>query len=407
MQRSYLSGKPLAWIFSLIYFASYTSRINFAAIIQEIVTSTGFSKTALSVVLVSLSVTYGIGMVINGKIGDHVKPQNLILCGLLSTTLINLLFPFFSASVTAMAILWGFNGFAQAMMWPPIVKILVANTNNEAYGYAVVRVSWGSSFGTIFVYLTAPLIISLLGWKEVFGLSALIGIGTTVLWILLMGRIYSEPAAPVGRSAPKNASPAHFPRAAIFPLCFIVLGIVLQGMLRDGVTSWMPTYLAEVFQLGNQTSILCTVSLAVFSILSFSLVGEIHRRFFRNEVACAATVYVLAFASALALFLFFDAGAIPAIAMMTLLTGCMHAVNLMLVTHVPKRFKKYGNISTISGAINASTYAGSAIFSYGVSALSESIGWRNTVGVWAVIALLGIAVCLVAMRPWKAFALDS
>ena len=93
--------------------------------------------------------------------------------------------------------------------------------------------------------------------------------------------------------------------------------------------------------------------------------------------------------------------------MMTLLTGCMHAVNLMLVTHVPKRFKKYGNISTISGAINASTYAGSAIFSYGVSALSESIGWRNTVGVWAVIALLGIAVCLVAMRPWKAFALDS
>ena len=265
MQRSYLSGKPLAWIFSLIYFASYTSRINFAAIIQEIVTSTGFSKTALSVVLVSLSVTYGIGMVINGKIGDHVKPQNLILCGLLSTTLINLLFPFFSASVTAMAILWGFNGFAQAMMWPPIVKILVANTNNEAYGYAVVRVSWGSSFGTIFVYLTAPLIISLLGWKEVFGLSALIGIGTTVLWILLMGRIYSEPAAPVGRSAPKNASPAHFPRAAIFPLCFIVLGIVLQGMLRDGVTSWMPTYLAEVFQLGNQTSILCTVSLAVFS----------------------------------------------------------------------------------------------------------------------------------------------
>ena len=133
MKRSYLSGKQLAWIFTLIYFCSYTSRINFAAIIQEIVTSTGFPKTALSVVLVSLSVTYGIGMVVNGKIGDHVKPQNLILCGLLSTTLVNLLFPFFSASVTAMAILWGFNGFAQAFMWPPIVRLMASAFNEDEY----------------------------------------------------------------------------------------------------------------------------------------------------------------------------------------------------------------------------------------------------------------------------------
>ena len=103
------------------------------------------------------------------------------------------------------------------------------------------------------------------------------------------------------------------------------------------------------------------------------------------------------------MFVFFDAGALLAVLMMVLITGCMHGVNLMLITHVPKRFKKYGNISTISGAVNACTYIGAAIATYGVAKLSEIVGWRNTVGVWAIIGLFGTACCFVAVRMWKKF----
>ena len=75
----------------------------------------------------------------------------------------------------------------------------------------------------------------------------------------------------------------------------------------------------------------------------------------------------------------------------------------MLISHVPKRFKKYGNISTISGAINSCTYIGSAIATYGVAKLSEIVGWRNTVGVWTIIAVFGTACCFIASRLWKKF----
>ena len=92
-----------------------------------------------------------------------------------------------------------------------------------------------------------------------------------------------------------------------------------------------------------------------------------------------------------------------AVLMMTLITGCMHGVNLMLITHVPKRFKKYGNISTISGAVNSCTYIGAAISTYGVAVLAEQIGWRWTVGVWALIALAGTLACALAAKPWKRF----
>ncbi len=400
-------GKPLAWLLTLIYFTSYVTRINFAAIIQEVVTDTGYEKSALSVILVCLSVTYGFEQIINGRLGDKIKPQNLIFCGLLLATVINFIFPFCSGSIPLMAVIWGINGFAQAMMWPPIVKILVANCDDEMYGYSVVRISWGSSFGTIAVYLTAPLIIGFLGWKAVFWISAAIGLVIVAMWAVMKARISTAAPQLPDASASQRSHPSksgfRFPKSALFPILFIALGIIFQGMLRDGVTSWMPTYLAEVFNMGNQASILCTVSLAVFSIITFSVVGSLYKKFFKNEVACGGLTFGVATLASLALFFFFDGGAVVAILMMMLITGCMHGVNLMLITHVPKRFKKYGNISTLAGVINSCTYIGSAIFTYGVALLSEKIGWHYTVGVWFLISALGTLCCFIAVKPWKKF----
>lgn len=395
-----IGGKKLAWILTLIYFTSYVTRINLAAVISEVVTATGFSRTELAVALTCLSATYGIGQVVNGMLGDRVKPQNLILTGLITATVINFVFPFLASSPMLMAILWGINGFAQAMMWPPIVKILVANMDDNMYSYAVVRVSWGSSIGTIAVYLLAPLLIGITGWQGVFIASALIGAIVTVLWCFIKGNI-QVPAQQVSDGG--KPVKAHIPKQALFPMVFIALGIIFQGMLRDGVTSWMPSYLSEIFNLGNQTSIFCTVSLALFGMVSYTVATALYKRFFSNEVTCGGVIFIASIVSALLLFIFFDAGAVLSILLMAILTACMHGINLMLITHVPKRFKKYGNISTISGAVNACTYIGSAIFTYAVALLSEKIGWRSTVGVWALIALLGTVCCFIAAKPWRKF----
>ena len=394
-----IGGKKLAWALTLIYFSSYVTRINLAAVISEVVTATGFARTELAVALTCLSATYGIGQIVNGRLGDYVKPQNLILTGLIIATVINFAFPLLAASPMLMAALWGVNGFAQAMMWPPIVKILVANMDDDMYSYAVVRVSWGSSIGTIVVYLLSPMIIGFAGWQGVFYFSALIGAVVTSLWFFMRQRI----TVPQMNAASNTPAKARIPRQALLPMAFIALGIIFQGMLRDGVTSWMPSYLSEIFNLGNQTSIFCTVSLAIFGMFSYTVATKLYKRWFSNEVNCGGVIFGFSILTALLLFIFFDGGAVLSILLMATLTACMHGINLMLITHVPKRFKKYGNISTISGAVNACTYIGSAIFTYVVALLSEQIGWRYTVGVWAIIALLGTVCCFVVARPWKKF----
>jgi MFS family permease len=93
------------------------------------------------------------------------------------------------------------------------------------YGEASVIVSLGSSIGTIFVYLTAPLIITLFSWEFVLFASAAIGLISTVLWAVLKDRTYDEttvlPEAKVSSDREKGGF--SFPKAAIFPIIFIAL----------------------------------------------------------------------------------------------------------------------------------------------------------------------------------------
>ena len=403
--RKMITGKKLAWLFAYVYFASYVTRINLSAVIQEVVTDTGFEKSALSIILVCMSVSYGVGQVINGWIGDRIKPQNLVLIGLSTATAINVIFPVFSYSIPLMCVLWGINGFAQSMMWPPIVKIMVSTMDEVTYGAASVIVSLGSSAGTIAVYLISPVIITLLSWRFVLITSAAIGFISVVLWAILKDRTYDESLL-VSSVKSTDATPERklaFPKEAVFPMIFIALAVIFQGMLRDGVTNWMPSLLSETFNMGNSASILCTVSLAAFSMVAFIVAGAFYKKFFKNEVCCAGVIFIIASISALLLYLFFNTGAVLSIALMALITGANHGINLMLIGHVPKRFRKYGNISTISGAVNSCTYIGSALATYGVAKLSETYGWQFTSIVWFAIAMLGMICCIVATPNWKRF----
>lgn len=67
----------------------------------------------------------------------------------------------------------------------------------------------------------------------------------------------------------------------------------------------------------------------------------------------------------------------------------------MLVCILPSRFKWTGKVSLISGLMNACTYLGSALSTYGVAVLTQSAGWGGTIQIWVGLALLGTVLCLV------------
>ena len=388
-----LTGKRLGYLLMFVYMVSYLTRINYGAVIIEMVADTGHSKALLSMALTFSFITYGAGQLLSGFLGDRMQPKALILIGLSVSACMNLSVTFFS-NPWAMAAVWAVNGLAQAFMWPPITKLMVSLMTADEYKQATVTVAMGSSAGTILIYLLAPVLISVGGWRSVFYFSALCGI--VMLVFLSRCPIGISLGEPMKKQQEKGSGSWFSPM-----LVAIMAAIVLQGMLRDGVTTWMPSYISETYSLGNSISILTGVALPIFSIACFKISERLYRKKLQNPLLCGGAIFGVGALSALLLMLLTGRNALGSVFFTALLTGCMHGVNLMLICMVPPFYKETGKVSLVSGTINACTYVGSAISTYGIALLTEKCGWNATVLVWFLIAAAGTAICFLCIPAWK------
>ena len=386
----------LTLLFMFTYMVSYMTRINYGAIISEMVASTGMTKSMLSLALTGSFVTYGAGQIISGICGDRFSPKKLVIYGLFLTSAMNVLIPFCSNHYQMLAV-WCVNGFAQAFMWPPIVKLMTSHFNDEEYKNASVKVSWGSSFGTIAIYLLSPLVITAFGWKKVFFFSALFALAMIVVW----NKFCIDTESPVKTNSAQGENKVSA-KVLFSPLMLgVMLSIVLQGMLRDGVTTWMPSYISETYNLSSVISILTGVVLPVFSIVCFHITSGLYRKKLTNPMTCAGAIFAVGAVSSLLLYFVTGVNAGASVLFSALLTGAMHGVNLILICMIPPFFKKYGKVSTVSGVLNSCTYIGSAISTYGIALISEKFDWGVTLLIWLGIAVLGTLMCFVCARPWK------
>ena len=384
-------------LFTLTYMVSYMTRINLGAVITAVVEDTGMTKTMLSAAITGSAVTYGLGQILSGFVGDRVSPKKLVFLGIMVSVTMNTLLIFCQNHIQ-MAAVWCVNGLAQAFMWPPMVKLMVGLFNDEDYQRASTMVNWGSSFGTIIIYLLSPVVIMVASWRTLFVITAVSGVVMALVWL----KCCKEPVFEKSAKSPDRA-PGKKGKMGIFtPLVIAIMAaIMLQGALRDGVTTWMPSFISETFSLSSEISILSGVCLPLFAIFSFRAALWIYQRSPGNPVRCAGWIFALGAAAALLLTVVCKGSPIASIGCMALLTGCMHGVNLLLICMVPPFVARDGNVSTVSGVLNSCTYVGSAISTYGIALLSDNAGWQVTALVWCGIAALGAAVCAVCSKVWK------
>lgn len=400
------SEKKRVWLLILLscvlYATSYLTRHNYAAALVEIVRDLQIEKEVGSVALTGMFITYGLGQLLSGWMGDKIHPRYLIFGGMMATSLCNLGMGLLS-NITSMTVLWCINGVAQAMLWPPLVRVMAENLNDADYRKASLWVSIAASFGSIAVYLMVPVCITVSGWRTSFFVPAAIGILIALIWLFGEGSCEVEQKQRVVKAEQGRESSISIGKIIMLSgLIPIMAAIVLQGSLRDGITTWMPTYITENYDLGTGASILTTVVLPIFAIASISLASSLQAKV-GNDLTASTILFGVALLSGVVLFFFGSHGAAISVISMMLITGCMHGINMLLISRLPAFFARFGRVSTISGILNTFTYIGSAASAYGFAALSERLGWGFTVGLWAVIALLGMLCCGGSIRHWTKF----
>jgi len=382
------------WLLSAAYMVSYLTRVNFGAVIYDMVLSTGYEKSALSTAVTGAFITYGAGQFVSGWLGDRIQPKRLMLFGLLLTVSMNLLVPI-CPNPTVITAVWCVNGFAQAFMWPPLVRLMTGLFDEKDYRRCSIYVSWGSSVGTMLLYLISPVLISVASWEAMFLFSAGAGVVMAIVWARACPRITMAAPETTRKSSGAAAT-------LLSPMMLAVMvSIVLMGALRDGVTTWMPTYIGETYDLGAAVATLTGVALPLFAILCQKAAAVIYGKFRGRPLPAGASFCALAVAACLLLVCTAGRNAVASVLGAALLTGAMHGTNTVLIMLMPSHFRHTGHVSTISGVLNACVYIGSALSTYGFAALSETAGWSGTILLWLGLSVACGGILLACIPGWN------
>ena len=411
MKKAKYSKTGIIALCTLAYFASYFSRKTFTVVMANMLEDNALTTEIAGLIGTALFIFYGAGQLLSGYLGDKLPAKYLMFSGLMVSAVCNLLLPIMPNGYLMIPV-WAVNGFAQALLWPPIVKILSDNLSHEKYVTANLVVTCGAHISTIVLYLYAPLCISLMSWKAVFFTSTVFCVIAGAIFLVAMGIVLPKKAEIIHTPATKTEDLSEKPsvwqefiKNGVLP---IFVCIIAMGFMRDGIESWLPTLYMQVFNKSSESSILISVVLPVFSIISLFAVRAIHKgKVFNNEVRGAGILFGLSIVLCVPLCFLISVNN-AACRIICLILACivcafMHSCNFLLISCVPGRFAKTGRASTVSGFCNACTYIGAAISMYGIALVSKHFGWSATISSWIGICLVGALFAILAFRKYTRF----
>ena len=270
----------------MVYFVSYFSRKDFAAVMAGMITDGVIARVNAGLVGTMLFIFYGVGQLVSGYLGDKIRPKYLIIMGLSVTGLCNALMSVVPGG--AMVAVWGLNGLAQAMLWPPIVKILAHYLDHDTYVTAHLAVTSAAHVATVLLYVFVPICLSFMSWRTVFVTASTLAFLSMAVFAIAMKLILPETVdvtnsvsaqKPADKKAEQGEVRAERNILLILKesgILTVFVCIVVIGFLRDGIESWLPMLYSEAFGKDVSESTLVSMILPIFSIISITVVTALH-----------------------------------------------------------------------------------------------------------------------------------
>lgn len=393
----------LCWI---AYYASYIGRYNYSAAMGELLDKNVLSISAAGAVSTAYFLLYGIGQLVNGFLSSKISPYTMISFGLFCAGLSNVIMGIVPTSF--MVLIWAFNGFFQSMIWPPMIRLFAEALPKQQQKKACTNITSTSPLGTVTSYALCAVLLSVLSWQWVFYSCGAIMIGVSVFVYFAanpLKKLSYQPAQAQAQAAQAKGK-ASIPLSKMFiasGIIWILLPVALHGALKDGVTSWVPTFVQNTFATTVSFSAAVSIILPIVNLSGAYIASWLDTRFFKNELKTVAFLFFVACAALGALPFVFTSSIAATMVLLAITTSSMLGINTLLLNVLPVRAGKYGNAAAISGTLNAIAYLGAAMSTGGIGAAIENFGWTFTVILWLLFAAVGAVICLKPIKQWHRF----
>jgi OPA family glycerol-3-phosphate transporter-like MFS transporter len=392
----------LCW---LVYFAANLGRLNLSVNLSAISAAEGISKDELGLMAALFFFAYGGGQLLSGIIAERFRPVRLVGLGIFFTGLANLVVAF-STNVRIMQLCWFLNGVAQSLIWIPMLRILTENLPKPHCIRVCIYINATGPAGMFCAYGISAVSLYFSVWRMSFFIAGFFIMSVTVLWGLRFSKNIIKALPPGRREAdlPGKAE-SSWPLRRLMTasgLAFLIGVSCLHGVLKDGVTTWLPAYLVDTFAVSTGYSALLVMALPLFNLAGIYAVHYISKMIFKNEVDCSLFLFAMVVVILLVL------AATPqnmifSLIALGMVTSVMTAINTLLITLVPLRFTRTGRITMAAGLLNTSAYIGSGMAGYGFGKMAEYFGWGIVNLMWCGIAAAALLLGLLVRGTWKYF----
>ena len=398
----------------MAYSFSYIGRLNFSASMADMTSSGVLLKSQAGAVTTGFFICYGCGQFLSGMLGDRINPRYLVFAGLTCSSLLN-----FGISLGpplwVMIILWSLNGLSQSLLWAPICKIVSDRVSSNRRQKACTALATTMAGGTLMAYILSAVLINAFGWKAAFISGSSATLLAAVVWITVTTKIEHEADKngiveeievkheEEGEEVPHEEIPTGlWQLLCVSGLTILALVGGVQGVLKDCMSTWVPTFIEDMFNMGSVISILTGAFLPIFGFFGPIFTNKLMMKT-RDELSSLFILFLISSGCLAMLALFGRFSIAISIVALALTYACSLGQNMILIGTLPMYFSKLGKVSTITGTMNALCYVTTAAVSWIVGVLVDRTGWTIVMAGWFVLSALAAVGTLFAKRRWNKF----
>ena len=288
------------------------------------------------------------------------------------------------------------------MIWPPIIRICAEMLSSKKKQKYCIDIVSSQVAGTLASYLLAAVVIWIIGWKAVFVTAAFCLTAMALFWKYGFGKVekYSRKFGKMTEDGEQPNSETiekiSFSDLLMHTgLLTVIIPVVVHGILKDGVTTWVPTFITENFLMSPSYSILITTVLPIINLTGAYAARYVFKKCGEREVMASVVFFGIAETALTGIWFVKNGSIVLTVIFFAVITASMMAVNTLFVNMLALRFENVGRVSTVSGFLNSMAYLGTAISTFTIGVMVEKLGWNLTIGSWVAVTFVALLLCIV------------
>ncbi len=402
--------KKYAWLmllsFGFTYLFFYNGRQNINLVMPLMKEYFASDLGTIGVVSSALFWCYAFGQLVSGRLGSYFGYKKLMIFGVVSSAILNVAISFMS-NLVVIAILWGLNGFCQAMVWSNGVGVINKWWPKEKRGFASGLATAFSGVAQAVTYLTVNWCLILnpeWGWRAGFRYP----IVPMVLILIAFIAFFKTKPEDIGLPAFEEANAEldskdaameanikekgfFYPYKLLFSEPKVIIFCLISaiaGIGRYGLLTWVPTYFTEELGLTLKNDMFTYIVLPLGQACAMFVFPFITDKVFKGKrEPMLALASIVAFAGLICFPLFKTQ--MPATVMLfvvgvfSMVTGVIWAIAGDMGGRALS--------STVVGVLDWAVYMGAAIQASIFGFVKESFGWSAifvTIGCLYIVLLV-------------------